>query len=219
MKVIIFDLDGTLIDSAADIHLAASKVLAARGAAPITRDQARGFVGHGAGVFVQRMMAAVGLPTGQQPQILAEFLHYYESAVHLTTLYPGVLAALDQLAGDGWTMGLCTNKPLGPTRAVLAHFGLETRFAAIIGGDSLPQRKPAPEPLWACLAALGCKKALFVGDSEVDAEAAHAAGMKLALYTEGYRKTPVADLVPHASFADFAALPGIAAQWWKGQAD
>ena len=215
MKAIVFDLDGTLIDSAADIHLAGNKVLAAEGLPLVSFEQSRGFVGHGAGVLIERMIAAVGADPARHAAMLAQFLQHYETAVHQTTLYPNVQNALTALQKDGWALAICTNKPVAPTRAVLAHFGMLQMFPVIFGGDSLPTRKPDPAPLLATIAALGNLPALFVGDSEVDAETAHRAAMPFALYTEGYRKTAVADLPHHAAFDDFAALPDLAAAWWS----
>ena len=218
MKAIVFDLDGTLIDSAPDIHLASCKVLDLRGISHISLDTARGFIGHGAEVFVARLMSAVGLPAAETPKVLHDFLQAYETAVHLTQPYPGVLQALTALGDAGWTIGLCTNKPLVPTRAVLAHVGLNGVFGAVIGGDSLPQRKPDAAPLWACLRVLGAERALFVGDSEVDAQTALNAALPFALFTEGYRKVPI-DQLPHLfAFSDFAALPELAERWSADQA-
>ena len=96
-----------------------------------------------------------------------------------------------------------------PTRAVLAHFGMLQMFPVIFGGDSLPTRKPDPAPLLATIAALGNLPALFVGDSEVDAETARAAGLPFLLFTEGYRKSPVAAIPHSAAFADWSDLPDV----------
>ena len=209
MRAAIFDLDGTLVDSAPDIHAAANIVLADQGLAPLTLDEARRFIGAGAPVFVERM-AAARLPAPDPDRtaaMLGHFLELYEGAVGLTRLYPGARETLERLDAEGWRLGLCTNKPEGPTRAVLAHFGLERFFPAVVGGDTFPVRKPDPAPLRHVVAALGATAPVYVGDSETDAATALAAGIPFALYTEGYRHTPVADL-PHAfAFADWSRLP------------
>jgi phosphoglycolate phosphatase len=209
MARIVFDLDGTLVDSAPDIHAIANAVLADEGRAPITLGQAKSFIGNGAPVFVQRLREARGIPEAEHPRLLAAFVARYEGAVSLTAPYPGVAAALAALAACGHALGLCTNKPLGPARAVLAHFGLDRHLAAVVGGDSLPVTKPDPAPLDAAFAALGEGARLYVGDSEVDAETAHRAKVPFVLFTEGYRKSPVAEMPHVAAFADFAALPGV----------
>jgi phosphoglycolate phosphatase len=214
MTPVIFDLDGTLIDSAPDIHATANAVLALEGLPPLTLAQVRSFIGNGVAVLIQKVMGAQGLPAegAQYDRMLAEFVERYEAAVTLTTLYPNVAETLAALASEGRTIGLCTNKPQAPTRAVLDHFGLLDAFAVIVGGDSLPQRKPDPAPLRLALAGLGGGPAVYVGDSEVDAATAQAAALPFALFTEGYRKMPVADLPHDESFDDFAALPAIVAR-------
>jgi phosphoglycolate phosphatase len=209
---VVFDLDGTLIDSAPDIHALANRVLADWGAAPITAAQARDFIGNGASVFVARMRVARGIGDDQHPPMLAAFMGGYHGAVGLTVPYPGVAAALDALVAAGHALGVCTNKPADPARAVLAHVGLLDRFGVVVGGDSLPVTKPDPAPLFAALEALPQGAAVYVGDSEVDAETAQAAGVPFLLFTEGYRKSPV-DALPHAAaFAHWDDLPGLLAR-------
>jgi phosphoglycolate phosphatase len=208
---IVFDLDGTLIDSSPDICAIAADLLWAEGLAPLTLDETRGFVGAGAAVFVARMRAARGLPDATQDRLLAAFLARYEDAVTLTRPYPGVAEALPRLGAAGDRLGICTNKPERPARAVLRHLGLAPHFPVLVGGDSLPLRKPDPAPLVAALAGLGDGPCLFVGDSGIDAETARRAGVPFALFTEGYRADPVAALPHAAAFADFTALPGIVA--------
>lgn len=210
---IIFDLDGTLIDSAPEIHGVANKVFAAKGLAPFPFAVVRGAIGNGLGVLVSRLLQSQGLdPAGPlQADLAAEFVKIYEEAFDLTTLYPGVVEALADLRAAGHRLGICTNKPEGPARAVLRHFRLDRAFDVVIGGDSLPQRKPDPAPLLAAWRALDAGPALFVGDSEVDAETAKAAGIPLALYTLGYRSAPVDALTPKLVFDDFRALPQLVA--------
>ncbi|MGH1457793.1 MAG: phosphoglycolate phosphatase [Paracoccaceae bacterium] len=214
MAHIVFDLDGTLIDSAPDIHAAANAVLAEAGAAPISLADTRRFIGNGAPTFVARMRAARGLPEKAQAPLYAAFAERYAQAVELTKAYAGVCSALEALAGQGHRMGICTNKPLIPTRAVMDHLGLSAHFAAIYGGDSLPVHKPDPAPLRACFKELAGGEVapqIYIGDSEVDAETAQRAGLRFLLFTEGYRKSEVAQIAHHAAFDDFAALPDLVA--------
>lgn len=213
MAVILFDLDGTLIDSAPDIHAASNAVLADEGLPPLTFEQVKGFIGQGVQVLIDKIAGAQGRgdDAALRTRMLAKFSARYEEAVTLTLPYPGVPAALAVLAAAGHRMGVCTNKPAAPARAVLRHVALDGYFGAVIGGDSLPQRKPDPAPLHLAHEMLGGGPVIYVGDSEVDAETALRAGMPFALYTEGYRKTPVEALPHDAPFSDFAALPGLVA--------
>jgi phosphoglycolate phosphatase len=210
---LVFDLDGTLIDSAPEIHAVANKVFQDKGLQPFPFTTVREAIGNGVGVLVGRLLQSQGLAaTGAlQAEMVADFVKIYEEAFDLTSVYPGVSEALERLSRAGHLMAICTNKPEGPARAVLRHFGLDRHFPVVVGGDSLPTRKPDPAPLLAALRALQAGPALFVGDSEVDAETASAARIPLALFTEGYRSAPVDSLGAKLIFDDFAALPGLVA--------
>jgi phosphoglycolate phosphatase len=153
-------------------------------------------------VLITKCLAAVEAPDFPplRKVIYDDFITLYEKSFTLTTLYPGVLAMLETLTKRGHKLGICTNKPEGSTRAVLRHFGLD--FLVIIGGDTLPQRKPDPAPLQKAHALLGGGEMVFVGDSEVDAETAKAAALPFALFTGGYRTTPIADLPHDLAFDD-----------------
>ncbi|KAF0674582.1 phosphoglycolate phosphatase [Profundibacterium mesophilum] len=211
MTAIVFDLDGTLIDSAPDIRAAANDVLEAEGHAPLTLPETRGFIGRGAAVFVQRMRAARGIGPARQADMLAAFEARYLTAVELTRLYPGARPALEALIAGGTRIGICTNKPLAATHAILTHLAIDGLFGAVIGGDSLPSRKPDPAPLHAAFRALDASSGLFVGDSEIDAQTARAAAIPFALFTEGYRQGPVADLPHDWQFSRYDQLAAIAA--------
>lgn len=209
----IFDLDGTLIDSAPDIHAAANEVLRAEGFEEQSFAQVRGFIGRGVPHLVRQMLLASGRGADDvlHARMTARFLNGYEDAVALTLPYPGVAKALDQISQAGHALGICTNKPEVATRAVLAHLGLDRHFTVIVGGDSLAVRKPDPAPLLLAAERLGQRAAIFVGDSEVDCETALAAGLPFLLFTEGYRKTAVETFAKAGSFADFSDLPNLVA--------
>lgn len=218
MTSVIFDLDGTLIDSAADIAANANTVLEEFGFAPLPPAQIAGFVGRGVPHLWGQVLGAVGADAGGplQDPMIARFTTLYETVFAHTVLYAGVINALVALQDMGCALGLCTNKPVAPTRAVLAHLGLAPFFPVVYGGDSLPQRKPDPSPLFATARDMGRDRVIFVGDSEVDAETAANAKLPFLIYTEGYRKTPVHDLPHDAAFNDFKQLPGLVAALMKG---
>ncbi|MEI4487616.1 phosphoglycolate phosphatase [Frigidibacter sp. MR17.14] len=211
MARIIFDLDGTLINSAPDVMGVANAILAEQGVAPISLAQTRSFIGNGVATFVARMRAARALPETLQAPMLDAFRARYDAAVGATLPYPGVATALARLGAAGHAIGLCTNKPVSAARAVLGHVGLLPAFDAIIGGDSLALQKPDPAPLLAVLDALPPGPALYVGDSEVDAETAAAAGLPFLLYTGGYSRGPASAIAATARFAHHAALPDLVA--------
>ena len=214
MIAVIFDLDGTLIDSAPDIHAAVARALTEEGAVPLSFEVVRGFIGNGLPILVERVIAARGeAPDAvRRADLTQRVMRYYAAAsTDLTTVYPGVIAALQALQAKGHPMGVCTNKPEGAARDVLNALGLGGFFQAVVGGETLPQRKPHPAPMLATRDLLGSQRAFCVGDSEVDAETAVGAGIPLMLYTEGYRKTPLADLPHLVAFSHFAELPGLVA--------
>ncbi|MGR3322770.1 MAG: phosphoglycolate phosphatase [Pseudooceanicola sp.] len=207
MARIVFDLDGTLIDSAPDIHAAVNRMLETEGAEPLSLARVTGFIGNGLPHLVARVIEVTDLDPARHGALTAQVLRDYEASSSLLTRpYPGMAPALAALGEAGHRLGLCTNKPEAPARKIVEEMGLGP-FAAIVGGDSLPQRKPDPAPLHAAFAALGEGPRIYVGDSEVDAETARAAGVPFILFTEGYRKGPVGEIPHDVALPGFADLP------------
>lgn len=211
---IIFDLDGTLIDSAPDIQFVASTVLGRRGKDELTLEQTRSFVGEGSAIFVRRMMAVRDIVETPESfaRIHEEFVALYEFAVDRAVFYPGVLDTLAALKAAGHRLALCTNKPQRPAQAVLRHMGMAAFFDAVVAGGMIDSRKPEPDMLLHAIEALGGGPALYVGDSEIDASTAQSADVPFALYSGGYRKTPVDEMHHHWVFDSFYTLPNIVAE-------
>jgi len=206
---VIFDLDGTLIDSAEAIMQIAGRFLAERRAPPLTDEETRSFIGNGGDVFARRMLRARGLSHegARGDAHVARFKELYNEAPGAENPpYPGVEAMLEALSA--LSLGMCTNKPMVPTQNILDALGWRGHFATVVAGDTLAVRKPDPEPLHHAIRTLGIapERVLFVGDSEVDTKTAQAAGVPYALHTNGYRKTPAEDLPALLYFDDFNVL-------------
>lgn len=215
---LIFDLDGTLIDSAPAIHAVSNAVLATKGFPALSQEEVRSFVGKGVPHLVRCLLQRHGAdPDGPlYATVHDDLILRYETEVEGNTAYPGAIATLEQLAAMGCAMAVATNKPLRPAMAALRHVGMDSFFPVVLGGDSLPTRKPDPAMVHDAARQLGRDRVLYVGDSEVDAETAMNAGLPFVLFTEGYRKTPVDQLQHAATFKQFSQLPDIVAQWaWR----
>ena len=191
-KLVAFDLDGTLVDSVPDLAWCVDRTMVRFGVPPRGEALVRRWVGNGVDRLVER--ALTGEPDGRAaPGLLREaravFLDLY--AVHgrdRSRIYPGVRDALARLGAHGAVLACITNKPRRPAVDLLSHLALLDSFALVLGGDSLPRRKPDPLPLLHACSALGVavEHALFAGDSINDVEAARAAGMRVACVSYGY---------------------------------
>ena len=198
-RAIVFDLDGTLVDSAPEIATALNSSMAEIGQPPFALAEVQTFIGGGAKVALQRALAARGTDLDEAvfDAMMASFYKVYAEVSEAGNgLYPGVHETLTELRRRGMPLGVCTNKAEHITAIALRALGIAPFFTAVIGArDDLP-RKPAPDMLMAALATLGARPAdaLLVGDSRSDAGAARAAGCPVIAVSYGYAHGPVADL-------------------------
>jgi phosphoglycolate phosphatase len=188
IAALVFDLDGTLVDSADDIAEAVNRTLDELSLPRVFDATVRSWIGEG----VRRLVATALAHTGSErtlEEVMPTFMrHYRDCLLRSPRLYDGVVEALQLLRTRGLPMAICTNKPSALVPPLLEHLGIAGYFARIVGGDTLPQRKPAPEPLLHAARLLGHVPAhcLMVGDSATDLEAANAAGMPIVLVRYGY---------------------------------
>ena len=193
VAAVLFDLDGTLLDTVADLHAAACAMMADFGRPAPSEEAVRLYVGRGVANLVKRLLAG-SLVVGDEPapsDALASFRQYYKRENgRQAVCYPGVLAGLERLKALGIPMGVVTNKPEAATLQLLAAKDMTSYFDVIVGGGSLPRLKPDAMPIvWAC-GRLGVSPAdaLFIGDSANDYLAAQAAGSRVFLLPYGYNE-------------------------------
>lgn len=209
---IVFDLDGTLVDTTPDLIGTLNVLLAEEGLSPLALTEARPFIGRGARWMIERGFQAAGAPLEAQrlDGLFERFLiHYRAHLADESRPFPGCVAALDALRAQGAILAVCTNKRTDLSVALLAALGLADRFAAVIGGDAPPAIKPDPRHLMMAVEAAGgtIARAVMVGDAAPDAGAARAAGTKLILVSFGYTETPVDKLGPDILIDHFDELP------------
>ncbi|WP_186766598.1 phosphoglycolate phosphatase [Puniceibacterium confluentis] len=211
IRTVVFDLDGTLVHSAPDLHAAANRMLADLGRGPLELETVIGFIGHGVEALVRRCLRHVG----EDPESLARALalfhaHYARDLTTLTRPYAGVIELLTQLEAGGMALGICTNKPEKPARDLCQALDLERFFPVIFGGDTLEVRKPDPAPLRHVIASLQgtAPETLYVGDSETDYLTARRGGVRFAYFEGGYQRTEIAGFRPDlkvSAMGDLAA--------------
>ncbi len=191
-RIILFDLDGTLIDSAPDVCRALNRTLEAFGRRPHSVSETKGYLGHGARILIEKALAATGTipPRDVIDQLTKAFLNDYAShPVIDTALFPGVERALSSLRSSGARLGICTNKPSVTTAPVLEIFSLNQYFEAIVCGDQVERQKPSGGHILDTISRVGGNgksRSLMVGDSENDIHAAIDADVPSIAVTFGY---------------------------------
>jgi phosphoglycolate phosphatase len=199
LDAVVFDLDGTLVDTAPDLCAHLNEMLAELGRPGFELAEVRPMIGDGARMLLRRGLdSSGGMPAGVDLEALFdEFLRRYTARpLRFGAAFDGVAEALEALGAAGIKLGVCTNKPQAPTDRLLAALDLRRHFPAVIGGDVLPVRKPDPGHLLAVLDRLGAEpaRALMVGDSANDVQVAEAVGVPCVLVSFGYTQTPAREL-------------------------
>jgi len=207
MRGAIFDLDGTLADTAADLLGAANAVLAPRGLPLLELARDKQFAGRGGRSMIGRSLSMMETPPGAaEVEAIADDLYpgllraYEGRLAEETRLYDGVVGCLDTLEAAGWRLGICTNKPERLAVMLLDRLGVLGRFGAVLGADSLPVRKPDPEHLHETALRCGARPDLCVmlGDTRVDVLTARAAGVPCVLTSFGFAAEPLDNLAADA---------------------
>jgi phosphoglycolate phosphatase len=210
---IVFDLDGTLVDTAPDLVDALNAILGREGLPPIGYNAARLMIGGGARRMIESGLKSEGRPivARELDRMLADFIaHYSAHIADRSRPYPGLDQALDDLAQAGIRFAVCTNKLERLSRLLLDALGLSARFAAICGQDTFGVQKPDPAMLMRTIGAAGGapERAVMVGDSGTDIATARAAGIPIVAVDFGYSERPVAELGPDRIIGHFGELAG-----------
>jgi phosphoglycolate phosphatase len=210
--IVVFDLDGTLVDTAPDLIHTLNTILARESIPAIPFDTARPMIGAGVRPLLERALAERRQHPGEAAMdaLFARYIaHYQDHIADHSRPYPGLEAALDRLGAHGFTLAVCTNKYEALSLRLLDALGLTSRFAAVCGQDTFPMKKPDPETLRLTIARAGgdASRAVMVGDSETDVSVARAAGIPVIGVDFGYTRVPMADLLPDRLIGHFDALP------------
>ncbi len=213
---IVFDLDGTLVDTAPDLIATLNVVFAREGLPPVPYATARKLIGGGARMMIARGIAAEGraLAAADLERLFADFIAYYSAHIaDRSRPFPGLTEALDVLAGHGYRFAVCTNKLERLSLLLLQKLGLLDRFAAVCGQDTFGVQKPDPEILRRTIAAAGGKgqHAIMIGDSLTDIRTARAAAVPVIAVDFGYSEEPVSAYAPDRIVGHFSQLPAAVA--------
>ncbi len=201
LSAVIFDLDGTLVDTAPDLHAATNHVLATLKRPPITMEQVRAFVGHGARTLIARGCEATGAAVDQRTieTLYQEFILYYAANIAANSRpYPGVITLIEQCRDRGLALGVCTNKLESLSNQLLTALDMRKYFAAVVGPDTIGVSKPDPSPYFETLSRLGrdAASSLMIGDSETDIRTGQNAKVPVIAVSFGYTSRPVATFNP-----------------------
>jgi phosphoglycolate phosphatase len=222
--IVVFDLDGTLVDTAPDLVDTLNLILQREALPPLAYDEARMLIGGGVKPMLERALAGQNraLPAAEIDALFASFLdHYADHIADRSRVFPGVEAALAHLAGNGCRLAVCTNKLEWLSLRLLDALDLRKYFAAICGQDTFGVKKPDPEVLRRTVAAAGGEiaHAVMVGDSETDIRLAQAARVPVIAVDFGYTETPVAAFAPDLVIGHYdqlsAAISALLPAWQK----
>lgn len=210
--IVVFDLDGTLIDTAPDLIHALNTILATESIPALPFDTARPMIGAGIRPLLEQALAERGRFPGEAAMdaLFERYLGLYRDHIaDRSRPYPGLEAALDRLTAHGFSLAVCTNKYEALSLRLLDALGLTSRFAAICGQDTFPMKKPDPETLRLTIARAGgdATRAIMVGDSQTDVSVARRAGIPVIGVDFGYTRIPMADLSPDRLISHFDQLP------------
>ena len=208
---VVFDLDGTLVDTAPDLAAATNHVIRDMGAAPLAAEDIRPYVSFGARWMIVEALETnqIKMNDGDVDRLLTSFLSYYrDNIAHDSRPYPGVVKALDALTSKGALLAVCTNKREELSRALLAQLGLLERFRAVVGRDTLDVFKPHPGHILGTIKRAGgsAQRAIMVGDSANDIDAANAAGVPSIAVSFGYSTCAPSQLGAHALIDSYDEL-------------
>jgi len=211
-STLVFDLDGTLIDTAPDLIDTLNVVFAREGLPPVPYEIARNLIGGGARMMIARGIEAEGrvAAPAELERLFKDFIaHYSEHIADRSRPFPGLVEALDALAAEGWRFAVCTNKLENLSVLLLDQLGLAHRFAVICGQDTFGVQKPDPEVLRKTVTAAGgtLRNAIMIGDSLTDILVARAAAIPVITVDFGYTERPVSELGPDRIISHFAQLP------------